>query len=331
MAMPLLIPHPSMKNPKTQRPLARGDVYYVGQTIAMVVAVDRYTAEDAAALIEVDYEHLAVEMDMKRALADGAPLVHADVPNNLAAHFVQISGDPDAAFARAEHFTKIEVQVDRSTAAPMECRAVAARWDAVSGELTVWDGTQAPISVRGGPRNHGRPAQSAAPDQHRAKRSRPRSRQPEQYQWNIVLAHHFQEWLDVRLRGFPAHTCLFVQRMPFEIPRRSSSHLEDVDFLEAVLDAFLEEGEARDPRVDAVRGAEQNGGAHRRSFAPLALDLIERAAILSLYAWLVVRVAKGARIRIDQSRINDEVWLPRKLEMSGAASCVEIAVPFDAT
>ncbi len=150
MTMPLLIPHPSMKNPKTQRPLARGDVHYVGQTIAMVVAVDRYTAEDASALIEIEYEQLPVEMDMKRALANGAPLVHADVPNNLAAHFVQTSGDPDAAFARAEHFTKVEVQVDRSTAAPMECRAVAARWDAVSGELTVWDGTQAPISVRGG-------------------------------------------------------------------------------------------------------------------------------------------------------------------------------------
>src|SRR5258708_23476143 len=46
--MPLLIPHPSMKHPKTQRPLARGEVHYVGQTIAMVVAVDRYAAEDAA-------------------------------------------------------------------------------------------------------------------------------------------------------------------------------------------------------------------------------------------------------------------------------------------
>ncbi|RZN32784.1 aerobic carbon-monoxide dehydrogenase large subunit [Bradyrhizobium sp. Leo121] len=148
--MPLLIPHPSMKNPKTQRPLARGDVHYVGQTVAMVVAVDRYTAEDAAALIEVEYEPLPVEMDLAKALTDDTPLVHADVPNNLAAHFIQISGNPDDAFARAEHTTKITVQVDRSTAAPMECRAVAARWDAVSGELTVWDGTQAPISVRGG-------------------------------------------------------------------------------------------------------------------------------------------------------------------------------------
>jgi carbon-monoxide dehydrogenase large subunit len=148
--MPLLIPHPSMKNPKTQRPLARGDVYYVGQTIAMVVAVDRYIAEDAAALIEVEFEPLPVEMDLEKALQDDAPLVHPDVPNNLAAHFVQVSGDPDSAFARAEHITRIQIQVDRSTAAPMECRAVAARWDAVSGELTVWDGTQAPISVRGG-------------------------------------------------------------------------------------------------------------------------------------------------------------------------------------
>lgn len=148
--MPLLIPHPSMKSPKTQRPLARDDVYYVGQTIAMVVAVDRYTAEDAAALIDVEFEPLPVEMEMEKALQDGAPLVHADVPNNLAAHFVQTSGDPDAAFARAEHITRITVQVDRSTAAPMECRAVAARWDTVAGELTVWDGTQAPISVRGG-------------------------------------------------------------------------------------------------------------------------------------------------------------------------------------
>lgn len=148
--MPLLIPHPSMTNPQTQRPLARGDVHYVGQTVAMVVAVDRYVAEDAAALIEVDYAPLPVEMDLVKALRDGAPLVHATVPNNLAAHFVQTSGDPDGAFAAAEHVTKITVQVDRSTAAPMECRAVAARWEAVTGELTVWDGTQAPISVRGG-------------------------------------------------------------------------------------------------------------------------------------------------------------------------------------
>jgi len=148
--MPLLIPHPSMEHPHTQRPLARGDVYYVGQTVAMVVAVNRYVAEDAAALVEVDYDPLDVEIDLEKAVLPGAPLVHDDAPNNIAAHFVQISGKPDEAFANAKHITKIRVQVDRSTAAPMECRAVAAVWDQVSEELTVWDGTQAPISLRGG-------------------------------------------------------------------------------------------------------------------------------------------------------------------------------------
>lgn len=148
--MPLLIPHSSMTDARTQRPLARGDVYYVGQTVAMVVAVDRYTAEDAAMLVDVDYDPLDVEIDLEAAIRDGAPLVHLTHPNNIAAHFVQVSGDPDAAAAQAEHVTRIRVQVDRSTAAPMECRAVAATFDRVSGELTVWDGTQAPISVRGG-------------------------------------------------------------------------------------------------------------------------------------------------------------------------------------
>ena len=127
MTMPLLIPHPCMTNPQTQRPLARDEVYYVGQTIAMVVAVDRYSAEDGAGLIDIEFEPLPVEMDLDKALQDGAPLVHAGVPNNLAAHFIQISGKPDDAFARAEHIVRIKVQVDRSTAAPMECRAVAAR------------------------------------------------------------------------------------------------------------------------------------------------------------------------------------------------------------
>ena len=150
ITMPLLIPHPSMKQPRTQRVLARGDVCYVGQAIAMVVATDRYAAEDAVALIVIDYEPLAVEIDIEKAVRDDAPRVHPDIPNNIAAHFVQVCGNPDEAFANAGHVTKIKVQVDRSTAAPMECRAVAATFDEVAGELTVWDGTQAPISVRGG-------------------------------------------------------------------------------------------------------------------------------------------------------------------------------------
>src|SRR5260370_41184139 len=105
--MPLLIPHPSMTNPQTQRPLARGDVHYVGQTIAMVVAADRYTAEDAATMIEVDYDPLPVEMDLVKALRAGAPRVDASCPNNLASHFVPTRGDPADALPAAAHITKI--------------------------------------------------------------------------------------------------------------------------------------------------------------------------------------------------------------------------------
>ena len=66
--LPLLIPHPSMTAARTQRPLARGDVYYVGQTVAMVVAVDRYVAEDAANLVDVDYHPHDVELDLEKAI-----------------------------------------------------------------------------------------------------------------------------------------------------------------------------------------------------------------------------------------------------------------------
>ena len=147
--MPLLIPHPCITHGRTQYPLAHEDVYYLGQAIAFIVAEDRYIAEDAARLVEIDYETLPVEIDLEAALTPGAPLVHDDVPNNRAAHLIQISGEPDDAFARAEHITKIRVQVDRGTAAPMECLGTAARWDRVTGELIMWDGTQAPIGLRG--------------------------------------------------------------------------------------------------------------------------------------------------------------------------------------
>ncbi len=148
--LPLLIPHDSMNDPRTQRPLARDDVYYVGQTVAMIVAVDRYVAEDAVVLVDVDYDPIDLEISIAEAIKDGAPLVHETHPNNIAAHLVQVTGDPKTEMARAEHVTTITVQVDRSTAAPIECRAVAAIYDKLSGDLTVWDGTQAPISIRGG-------------------------------------------------------------------------------------------------------------------------------------------------------------------------------------
>lgn len=148
--LPLLIPHPHMQNPRTQRPLARGEVFHVGQAVAMVVAESRYVAEDVAELVEVEYEPLPVVADLEASGSPGSPLVHADVPGNVASHFVQVTGNPDAAFERAEHVFRAKFSIERSAGHPMETRGVVAKWDRREGSLTVWDSTQASISVRGG-------------------------------------------------------------------------------------------------------------------------------------------------------------------------------------
>ncbi len=100
---PLLIPHHALTQPRTQLPLALNEVYYVGEAVAFVVADSRYIAEDALDLIDVEYEPLPVVHSLEVASAKDALLVHADVPGNVAAHFVQSVGDPDSMFAHAPH------------------------------------------------------------------------------------------------------------------------------------------------------------------------------------------------------------------------------------
>ena len=147
---PLLVPHHALTQPRTQLPLAQDEVHYVGETVAMVVADDRYIAEDALDLIDVEYEPLPVVHSLEVAAAQNAPLVHADVPGNVAAHLVQTVGDPDAVFATAPHVIRESFVVDRGAAMPMECRGVVARWDSHEGSLTCWISTQGPIPIRNG-------------------------------------------------------------------------------------------------------------------------------------------------------------------------------------
>jgi carbon-monoxide dehydrogenase large subunit len=148
--LPLLIPHPAMTHPRTQLPLARAEVCHVGQAVVFIVAESRYIAEDAAELVEIDYEPLPVLVDLESAADSSEALVHDDVPGNIACHLVQVSGDPDAAFEQADHVFRARLVVERSAGHPMETRGCLARWDTRSGELTMWDSTQASISIRGG-------------------------------------------------------------------------------------------------------------------------------------------------------------------------------------
>ncbi len=133
----------------SQLPLARDEVRYVGEAVALVVADDRYLAEDALDLIAVEYEPLPVIGDLEAAQRASAA-VHADVPDNVAAHFVQRVGDVEAALARAAHVFREVLFIDRGAAQPMETRGVVAQYDARNRRLTAWISTQAPISIRNG-------------------------------------------------------------------------------------------------------------------------------------------------------------------------------------
>src|SRR5215467_13926994 len=85
-----------------QHPLARDKVRYVGDPVAVVLAEDRYRAEDAAELIEVEYEVLPAIVDAKAAAQPGAPLLFEDVGTNVVAAFSMQFGDVERALREAE-------------------------------------------------------------------------------------------------------------------------------------------------------------------------------------------------------------------------------------
>ena len=147
---PLLIPNPALTHPRTPRPLAADEVRYVGEPVALVVADSRYLAEDALEAIEVTWQALPVVASLDAARAEGAPLVHADVPGNRAARLAQRVGDPDAVLAGAARVFRETLWIERSCGSPIETRGVVAEWDARAGALRVWDATQAPLPIKNG-------------------------------------------------------------------------------------------------------------------------------------------------------------------------------------
>jgi carbon-monoxide dehydrogenase large subunit len=147
--LPLLIPHPNLTHGRTQKCLASTIVRYAGEPVAFVVAETRTIAEDAAELVEVDYEQLPVVITPESAAA-AQHLVHADVPGNLAAEMIQEVGDTRTALAAAPHRKRLGLRYERGAASPMEGRAVWARWSETERRLTVYDSTQSPTSIRGG-------------------------------------------------------------------------------------------------------------------------------------------------------------------------------------
>jgi carbon-monoxide dehydrogenase large subunit len=145
--LPVLIPHPALTHPRAAYALAPGVVNYSGEAVAMVVATDRYLAEDAVDRVIVDYEMLPAVVGLDQAAA-AVHLVHEDVPGNVAAYLVQEVGDAPSALASAPHRLEVELAIERSASTPLEGRAVHARWDSADRTMRVHSSTQTSTSVR---------------------------------------------------------------------------------------------------------------------------------------------------------------------------------------
>jgi carbon-monoxide dehydrogenase large subunit len=122
--------------------LADREVSYVGEAVALVLARDRYVAEDAAALVQVDYDALPVVPDCRVALAAGAPAVRRELNTNLAGSYMVTYGDVAAAFDKAAHVFHEELWQHRGAAHPIEGRGLVAEWRDADETITVWASTQ---------------------------------------------------------------------------------------------------------------------------------------------------------------------------------------------
>ena len=123
--------------------LADGEVSFVGEPVAIVIAADRYVAEDAAALIEVDYEVLPAALDCR---AEDAPPARCELRSNRVISYKVGYGDIETVFAKAAHVLREDLWVHRGAAHSMEGRCILAQIS--DRETLVWASTQKPHELR---------------------------------------------------------------------------------------------------------------------------------------------------------------------------------------
>jgi|RhiMetdeSRZDD1v2_1073273.scaffolds.fasta_scaffold17106_2 aerobic carbon-monoxide dehydrogenase large subunit len=130
--------------------LAVEKVRFAGETVAAVVASDQYRAEDALEAIHVTYEPLPAVVEAEAAMRSGAPVLHAEMGDNVIFHTRFENGDVAQALASAEIRLAETFRHARCSSSPMEPRGVMASVDPVDGTLTVWASTQSPHLMRSG-------------------------------------------------------------------------------------------------------------------------------------------------------------------------------------
>ena len=115
-----------VKAPMQHWCLAVDKVRYAGEPLAVVVAEDRYLAEDALEHIVVDYDPLPAVADVPSAIAADAPILHEAAGSNVVSDRAFSYGDPDAAFASAPHRVSLKIRYPRNSCTPIECSVVVA-------------------------------------------------------------------------------------------------------------------------------------------------------------------------------------------------------------
>ncbi len=143
--VPLLMGNPALKA-AMPCPLAVDRVRFVGEGMAVVVAQDRYQAEDALDRIHVEYDLLPAVVDVTKALDPGTPVIHEAIGSNLGARLALKTADVDAALAKADRVLKDRIVIVRGTAGFMENRGILAVPEP-GGKLTVWASHQSPHMV----------------------------------------------------------------------------------------------------------------------------------------------------------------------------------------
>ena len=118
-------------------------VRFHGDPVACIIATDRYIAEDALELIEVDYDPLDPVTDMFRALEETSTLVDETLGDNLVSHQIFASDDFDKNMDSADHVIETTFNEHRQTHLPIETRGIIAQWDDGREHLTVHVGNQA--------------------------------------------------------------------------------------------------------------------------------------------------------------------------------------------
>lgn len=144
LSAPLVV---GVKAPVECWPMAVDRVRYVGEPVALVVAEDRYVAEDALDLIETVYDVRPAVVDPLAAIAEGAPLLHDGFPHNVASDRSFRYGDPERAFACAEHRVRVAIRYPRNSCTPIETYGLVAEYDPHEDAYDVLANFQGPFSI----------------------------------------------------------------------------------------------------------------------------------------------------------------------------------------